>query len=328
MMAIAAILVLSCSKERYINEPGNLVPKTVTETTGIPFITANGARLHSEAFGHPDSTMVVFIHGGPGGDYRGLLNAQQLAAHGYRVVFYDQRGSGLSERFSKSSYTTLGLGVLDLMYNDLASVIAHYRTSASQKVILVGHSWGAILATGFAGKYPNAIQGLAVAEPGGLKWSEVEDYTKQSRSFGLWNEMLNDVAWLEQFISGKENHHAVLDYKMAMMAAKNDIVGEDNTQPNSFWRNGAVVNTALFEIGKTHKPDFSAGISNFQVPVLFMYSEKNKAYPASWAQQVSAAYPAKSLHRINGTGHAGMFSDSHAWTTHTLPLLLQYFSTI
>ena len=110
----------------------------------LPAITVNGAMLHSEAFGPPDSTMVVCIHGGPGADYRYMLNAQDLADAGYRVVFYDQRGSGLSQRFPRKSYTDLGVGAVDLMYDELSGVIAHYRTHPDQKVFLLGHSWGAI----------------------------------------------------------------------------------------------------------------------------------------------------------------------------------------
>ena len=108
MLAFIALLLFSCTKERLINEPGNLVPRTVDQDPSLPSITVNGAMLHSEAFGHPDSTMIVCIHGGPGGDYRYLLNCKDLADYGYRVVFYDQRGSGLSQRFPKEFIYHIG----------------------------------------------------------------------------------------------------------------------------------------------------------------------------------------------------------------------------
>lgn len=327
-MAVCAILMFSCSKERYINEPGNLVPRTVAEDATIPFITVNGAKLHAGAFGHPDSTMVVFLHGGPGGDYRSLLNGKQLADHGFRVVFYDQRGSGLSQRYNRKHYTNAGLGSLDTLYNELACVIAHYRTSAAQKVYLVGHSWGAILATGYAAKYPNNIQGLVVAEPGGLQWSDIKDYVKTSRSFSLWGEILNDAAYLGQFISGKENQHEILDYKMALCSSVNSITGEDNTLPASFWRPGAVINTALFDVGETYAPDFSQGIGNFHVPVLFLYSQQNKAYPLSWAQKIAAPYYDVNIKMVPGTGHGGIFYNNNVWMQTTMPQILAYFASL
>ena len=178
-----AIVFSGCEKEKYLDEPGNLVHKTVDQDPSIPSITVNDAMLHSEAFGHPDSTMIVCLHGGPGGDYRYLLNCKDLADHGYRVIFYDQRGSGLSQRFSKEYYTELGSGALDLLYDELSGVIAHYRTSPNQKVFLIGHSWGAMLATAYAGKHPDAIQGLVVCEPGGLKWDDVKEFVRKSRAF-------------------------------------------------------------------------------------------------------------------------------------------------
>src|SRR6476620_9669553 len=92
LLALGATFFLSCTKGRMVNEPGYLVPKTVDQDRSLPSITVNGAMLHSEAFGNPDNPIVVIIHGGPGGDYRDLLNSRDLADHGYRVVFYDQRG--------------------------------------------------------------------------------------------------------------------------------------------------------------------------------------------------------------------------------------------
>lgn len=326
--ALIALLFISCSKELLIDEPGNLVPKTVDEDPGLPSITVNGAMLHSEAFGPPDSAMIVIIHGGPGSDYRHLLNCKDLADYGYRVVFYDQRGSGLSQRFSKASYTSLGLGAVDLMYDELSGVIAHYRTSPDQKVFLIGHSWGGIMATGYAGKHPDAIDGLVVGEPGGLKWDDIVEYIEQSRSFKLWGEALNDAAYIDQFITGKEDQHEILDYKASLLTAKNDITGDDDTAPGSYWRGGAVVNLALLEIGVDYEPDFSAGIGNFDVPVLFFYSEKNQAYPDSWAQKITGAFNSVEIIKVPGTGHSGIIKDKGPWTDVTLPAILSYFNSL
>ena len=328
IMALFAILFFSCDEEQHLTEPGRLVLRTVDEDPALPSITVNGAMLHAEAFGHPDSTLIVCIHGGPGGDYRGLLNAKDLVDEGYRVIFYDQRGSGLSQRFSKRSYTDLGEGALDLMYDDLHAVIQHYRKSASQKVFLIGHSWGGILATGFAGKYPTTIQGLVVMEPGGLKYADILDYVETSRSFSLWSELLNDATYLDQFITGKEDQHEIIDYKMAMLASKNDITGEDNSEPGSSWRSGAAISVAMKEIGDDYYPDFSEGVVRLDVPVLFIYSQQNKSYPDSWAQKISAAFNEVIVLKVNGTGHSGIISDDHAWSSVTMPEILSYFKSI
>jgi proline iminopeptidase len=320
MLAIAAALLSSCSKE----PKESLVPKTVDQDASLPSITVNGAKLHSEAFGHPDSTLVVCIHGGPGSDYRGMLNAKGLSSYGYRVVFYDQRGSGLSQRFSKRSYTDLGTGALDMMYNELDGVIAHYRTHSGQKVVLLGHSWGAIMATGYVAKHPDAVQKLILCEPGGFKWDDIMEYTNKTRDFGLWSEALNDATYIDQFLTGNEDQHEVLDYKMALRGSKNDITGEDHILPGSFWRSGAVINAGLFEVGKSIQPDFSEGIDRYNKPVLFIYSERNKVYTDSWAQKVAGIFRSARLIKINGVGHGGIISDNTAWNQQTAPQILNY----
>lgn len=316
------ILLFSCTDGRTIDEPGNLVPKTVDQDASLPSITVNGAMLHAEAFGPENGTIIVALHGGPGGDYRYLLNCKDLAEKGYRVVFYDQRGSGLSQRFPKKSYTSLGAGAADLMYDELHAVIAHYRKSPNQKVVLLGHSWGAMLASGYAGKYPQNIQALVLCEPGGLRWNDVEEYVKKSRSFKLWSEILNDAAYLDQFISGKEDQHEILDYKMSMLSSKNNITGEGDFDPGISWRSGAVIMDALFDSGDQYKLDFSKGLQNYNGPVLFFYSDRNKAYPDSWAQKITTSYNHVTRVKISGVGHDGIITNSNAWNNQTKPEIL------
>lgn len=327
MMAFIAILAYGCStKDRSISEPGNLVPQTADEDGSIPSIRVNGSLLHSEAFGPENAPLVVAIHGGPGGDYRYLLNCRDLAGRGYRVVFYDQRGSGLSQRFPKKSFTGLGEAAVDLMYDELAAVIAYYKKSPQQKVILLGHSWGGMLASGYVGRSPESVDGLIVCEPGGLKWGDVEDYVKRSRSFNIWGETLNNVTYLDQFITAREDQHAILDYKMAMLSSRNEITGEADFDPSFSWRDGAVISDALFEMGEKYQTDFSKGLNRFDKPVLFFFSERNKAYPDSWANQIITAYKRVEKIKVPGVGHDGIITNSNAWKQATLPALLNYLS--
>lgn len=327
LTALVAVFLFSCTEEP-ITTPGHLVPMTVDQDPSLPSITVNGVQLHAEAFGPVDSTMVVCIHGGPGSDYRYMLHCKDLADQGYRVVFYDQRGSGLSQRLPKSSYLGLGAGAIDALYEELSGVIAHFRTRPQQKVILLGHSWGAMLASGYAGQHPEAIQGLIVCEPGGLQWDDIKTYIDASVSFKIWSELLNDATYLDQFITGKEDEHEILDYKLNLLASNNDITGEDNTTPGSFWRSGAIINEALLEIGEDYQPDFSSGLKSFQIPVMFFYSEQNKAYPDSWMQQITQAYHTVEVVKVPGTGHDGIIKDDQPWTQVTMPHILDYLQSL
>jgi proline iminopeptidase len=273
MAFLAAVSFWGCKEELTLSEPGALVPMTVGQDPTLPAIAVNGTLLHSEAFGDPSDPMVVFLHGGPGGDYRNGLNAKRLVDNNYYVVFYDQRGSGLSQRHSKDSYT------IEVMFEDLDEVIAHYRSSNEQKVFLFGHSWGAMLATGYINTRPAAIDGAILAEAGGFTWEEVQEYGERSRRLKLFSEVSNDVLYPDQFLTGDENDHAVLDFKLAL--ASPYVYGKGNAEgiegPSPFWRNGT--------------------------KVLMLYSENNKAFGEAIALQEASAYPHAEIAEVKGTGH-------------------------
>jgi len=299
MVLIAAITVTACKKELKVDEPGNLVPKIVTGDASIPAIDVNGARFHAETFGTSTGPMVVILHGGPGADYRSMLNAKALANDGYFVIFYDQRGSGLSQREDKNRYS------IQLMLDDLGAVISHYRKSKDQKVFLLGHSWGAMLATAYINSYPTTINGVILAEPGGFTWDQTSDYIKRTKDLSPFSENSNDALYPDQFFTGSENEHEILDYKLAVIASfdsrEGNPLGIAGVYP--FWRFGAVVQSALFDIAGKEGFDWTTNLSQYKTKVLFCYSELNKAYGLGHAQLLSSAYPNVQLEMIKGTGH-------------------------
>lgn len=309
-VSVLSIFLLAGCGELDPREPGLLVPRTVDQDPSLPSITVNNTQLHAESFGNPADPMVVVLHGGPGADYRYLLNCKAIAENGYYVVFYDQRGSGLSRRESKSSYSR------EVMLDDLNAVITHYRSSPQQKIILLGHSWGAILATAYINQYPNAIYRAILAEPGGFTWKDIKDYVGRCQRYGLTSETLNDVAYVDQFITGKESEQEMLDYKFSLLtttdAAGDSPIGDGDHVP--FWRWGALVMEALFERGERENPDWTGNLHSFNTKVLFVYSERNRAYGLAHAQHVSSAYPSIQLVRIDGAGH-DMLSFPTGWNS-------------
>lgn len=334
-LVVYVILLWGCSKEKLLDKSGNLVPKTVTEDLTLPVININNTKLHAQAFGPVDSTLIICIHGGPGANFKYLLNCISLANKGYRVVFYDQRGSGLSERFSREWYLRHGENAIEeVFYKDLKEIIKLYKRQASQKIVLLSQSWGSMLATGYAGKYPNDVQGLILAEPGGLKWDDILEYVKTSRDMNLWREASNDAAYLDQFMTGKENQHNILDYKLSLLSISNGNVGDikSNLGPNGNYyksvRDGAVIIAAMFELGDKLKFDLSEGISQFNKKVLFFYSSNNKAYPDSWAEKISSVYSNKEVIKVNGVGHSGMFDQIDTWANFTEPKVLEYLKNL
>jgi proline iminopeptidase len=295
--AFAAMLagLISC-KPLDPNDPGVLVPRTVNEDASLPSIFVNGTQLHAETSGNPADPMIVVLHGGPGGDYRSLLNLSRFSADGFFVVFYDQRGSGLSKRHPKEIYTT------QLFIDDLDGVIRHYR-QPGQKVFLMGQSWGAMLATAYVNAHPTDVSGMVLMEPGGLTWQDTEAYLKRWKSPEVFDEASNDAVYLSQILTGSD--HNILDYKAGIQSAGAFAPGNKLgiSGPVPFWRVGAVCNTAAFTYVRDHPFDFTSNLHQFTTPVLFLYSELNQAYGRAYADHVSSAYPTVQLAEISGCGH-------------------------
>jgi len=109
------------------------------------YIRRNGADMPARIFGNgSDKVFLIILHGGPGGDgftYRLLDFAKNLEKH-YALVYYDQRGQGMSQgHYSKDDVS------VEEMVEDvgaLAKVIKHKYGDDSQ-LFIMGHSWGGTL---------------------------------------------------------------------------------------------------------------------------------------------------------------------------------------
>jgi len=298
LIAIAFVMLIftSCEKKLQFDEDGVLVPLTVMEDPDISSITINGVKLHSETFGNPSDPMIVILHGGPGGDYRSMLNFKALTSDDYFVVFYDQMGSGLSQRLNKDHYTKM-----QQFIDELDGVIEHYRQNDTQKIVLAGHSWGAMLATAYINQKPNEIDAVILAEPGGFTWPQTEIYIKKAWKLELFTELTNDFVYQDQFITGSSHNN--LDYKMALITAGIGATG-DIASP-AYWRYGAICNAASVNlaINNPEQMNFTTNLSNYTTKVLFAYSELNTAYGQEHAEAVSAPLPNVQLVKINACGH-------------------------
>jgi pimeloyl-ACP methyl ester carboxylesterase len=117
------------------------------------FITVNGVRLHYVDQG--TGTPLVLLHGNGSmiEDFQssGLL---ELAAKKYRVIALDRPGFGHSDRPRRTVWTP------QAQANLIAAALKEIGVS---KPIVLGHSWGALVAVALALKYPPEVQALILA---------------------------------------------------------------------------------------------------------------------------------------------------------------------
>jgi proline iminopeptidase len=293
------------------NESGNLVAKTVAEDPELPALDLNGTRFHTEAYGEPGRPVIMALHGGPGMDYRSIVPLKALAADGYRVVFWDQRGTGLSARVDPDTIT------LEVYNEDLRQMIDHY--APAQPVVIIGHSWGAMYATAFInqyGDYGGKIKGAILSEPGAFTLDQLEAFLdRYMKSFSLVGEEFNDALWAGQILNGSD--HEAADYQMLLFAMRG--VPAEHKDPKNLaplWRPGAAVNKRMLELAKRGF-DWTTNLAAFTAPVLFLRGDLNTAATLESQQEMAAAYPNASITTLENAGHELVWERTDEYLTHT-----------
>ena len=111
-------------------------------------------QLYQESYGNDNAPALIFLHGGPGYNSAGfeIGAAEALAAHGYRVVVYDRRGTARS-KVKKAAYT------FEEASKDLKKVM---KQQGLQKATLLGHSFGGAVAIRFAREYPEMVENIVL----------------------------------------------------------------------------------------------------------------------------------------------------------------------
>ena len=120
------------------------------------YIAGAGARIYYKTLGR--GLPLLVLHGGPGADHTDFLPALKPLARRCQLVLIDERGSGRSERLSDPKRYTL-----DWMVKDIERVRKHLRLP---QLLVLGHSFGGILAQAYAVRHPGRILGLVLAGTG------------------------------------------------------------------------------------------------------------------------------------------------------------------
>ncbi len=117
---------------------------------------ADGVRLFFHVAGSGSDTIVV-IHGGPATGLKEALDLEPLAARNHTLIFYDQRGAGMSELGSQPARLGLPSHVEDLE--------AVRRRFGLSRLSIITISWGSAIALHYAIAHPGRIDRVAMLNP-------------------------------------------------------------------------------------------------------------------------------------------------------------------
>lgn len=134
----------------------------------------DGHSVYWECCGNPDGKPALYLHGGPGS---GCSPSQRrfFDPDAYRVVLFDQRGSGRSRPLASESDA-------DLRTNTTAHLIADMealrRLHGVERWTVLGLSWGTTLGLAYAQAHPQRISAVVLALVTTTSRREVEWITR------------------------------------------------------------------------------------------------------------------------------------------------------
>jgi proline iminopeptidase len=122
--------------------------------------------LYYEQSGNKEGTPVAFLHGGPGGgtvpDYRRFFDPSA-----YRIILFDQRGSGQS-----TPHANLEENTTWHLVSDIETLREHLGV---ERWVVFGGSWGSTLALAYAQTHPERalaliLRGIFLCRPKEISW--------------------------------------------------------------------------------------------------------------------------------------------------------------
>jgi proline-specific peptidase len=263
----------------------------------------NGAvyyRVYGEAGGR---TPILTLHGGPAGGHTYMRPYTGLA-EGRQVVLYDQSGCGRSARPADLAHYTVERYVEE--------VEAVRRFLRFDKVIVLGHSWGGILAPAYAAAYPDRVEAIILAGAA----AQVSDYAEAAHRWlaAMGPKAVATVREAEK--TGKTDSPAyqeVLDryYHAHVVRLKtwpqwlNDTFSEIDDNPVYKAMNGP---SEFSVTGSLAAVDLRPKLKRLHMPVLVTCGEFDEAPP--WVgRRIVAALPKARLHAFTGLAHCAHIED-------------------
>ena len=278
------------------------VARTVQFDHSLPYTEINGYKYHTEVFGNPQSTPIIVVHGGPGLDYVYLKPLQALSKD-YRVIFYDQRGTGLSPRVSTSDLT------VDQSVEDLHAIVEHFSNGGQVK--LIGHSWGGALVVGYLSKYPATVSQAVIVEPGFLNPAGAKAWAANFKTFvPIWDIARYLVAY--PFVYQEDGQEG-WDYVTTQLANR-DLSGPpylcegQHLPPNMTTRMGYEAYNSLMQPIVDHPESFAvdltAGLSAYLGDLMLISSECSILGTTFQEQYNLPLLPSRTVHvKAAKTGH-------------------------
>jgi len=238
----------------------------------------------------------VYLHGGPGySSYSFAALAGPRLERQLQMVYFDQRGSGYSERPASQNYT------IATLVEDVESL---RKALGVAQISVIGHSWGGLLALEYAAVYPERVARIVLAGPSAdlpaactarVTWLAVH---KTQALASARQKLSGDCALAFRALQGEElaSYNDAVMFPDPKQRALNDQADERSGLKNTGELQRALVDAGLFDYRFRRSAELT-------LPVLIIAGLHDFAIGLSQQRALAAALPHARLQIYERGGH-------------------------
>jgi proline iminopeptidase len=266
-------------------------------------IPVGGAELYARDIGQ--GTPIIVLHGGPDFDHSYLLPELDRLSDSYHLIYYDQRGRGRSADGVQPDDVTLASDIADL-----EKVRQYYHLDS---VVLLGHSWGTVLALEYALRHPDRVSHMILMNPAP---ASADDY-KQLKS--EWMEKRPEDMERRKAIAATasfqeaDTEAVVASYRIHFkpaLARSEDYEKLISRMQAAFIRQGnagilkarAVESRLMSETWAAPEYNLLPRLKSLRIPTLVITAD-HEFIPISTAEHIAQALPNARMVTLKDCGH-------------------------
>lgn len=293
------------------------------------YVNLNGQNQFIRVMGrNKENPVVILLHGGPSGP-DGMMDYafMDYLLDEYTYITWDQRGCGRTYYKNHASDPENKTANVDQLLDDIDELVDYACNRFKQdKVTIIGHSWGTVLATKYSHVHPEKIQkticigqvisffeGDELAYYNALEKAERagDETSSMKEAFKAYQET-EDLFTLTKLRSFTQAYNKPDVPEMSFLyGALSPYLGIDdmrwmffdNASPEKIYRNNKILVDYVFDKELTEGIDVYG--MNFNSPIYFISGEMDWTCPVILARQYYEKInaPKKDFFEVKGCGH-------------------------
>jgi proline iminopeptidase len=263
----------------------------------------NGTKLFVAVHGQGEP--VIVLHGGPGLNHSYFRPHLTALEKKFSMIYYDQRACGRSLVPPEDSIR------IKLFVDDLEAIRKKFQI---QKLKVLAHSWGAVLAIHYALAYPDNIQKLILSDPSMLSREYDEAVAKRMRD----KTTAEDSTARAQLIAAapltakQYENFFLLSFRISAFDRKNISRLQLNLPPNFADANKALFTGLMRD--NIQGLNLYNSLGKFKFPVLIIHGEAD-IIPSTSIDRLKRSLPNAHVMYFTKSGHFPFIEETRKFNT-------------